>query len=316
MSCTKNCKETGMILELTKNGCSQREICRRLGIGDSRRVRNTLSNHGIQTSYASHTDNMKELYESGMPVLKIVQKTGKNSKDLWYLVKRYDLRQPDHPMNFEDTQDEVKNYIDHYGIDNPGISKAFQLQDPRFYRSILHHTRDHNLSTDKITERAFRIWKNLGPEQQVCKCGKASIFYTLVKGYGYSETPMCRRCCHTQVSKISQQMFWEVYNQLTPQEQAKCFFGELNHERAIRTDNADGKLELINKHSYRLDFTLDHKCVEFDGYYWHRNSKKKDEAQDLYLKEEHGINTLRVCEMDYRNYPEETVQRVIDYLRK
>jgi hypothetical protein len=51
------------IVKLAESGCSQREICRQLKIGDSRKVKNILSHHDIQTSYGSHTETMKELYE-------------------------------------------------------------------------------------------------------------------------------------------------------------------------------------------------------------------------------------------------------------
>jgi G:T-mismatch repair DNA endonuclease (very short patch repair protein) len=66
-------------------------------------------------------------------------------------------------------------------------------------------------------------------------------------------------------SKISQQLFWRLYKQLTPELQAKSYFFELNGEYYR---SASGRC-------YAYDFVISSLkfCIEFNGDTWHANPK-------------------------------------------
>ena len=71
------------------------------------------------------------------------------------------------------------------------------------------------------------------------------------------------------VSKISQELFWEIYNNLPNRN--NCFFHELNKEIMIRNENI----------IYFPDFVYGNKIIEYDGWYWHneeRDRKRKRQS--------------------------------------
>ena len=73
-------------------------------------------------------------------------------------------------------------------------------------------------------------------------------------------------------SKISQKLFWLIYNRLTEEEKKECFFKELNNEKLLKVDE--------NKY-YFPDFVYKDKIIEYDGIYWH-NIEKDVERNNYY----------------------------------
>jgi very-short-patch-repair endonuclease len=67
-------------------------------------------------------------------------------------------------------------------------------------------------------------------------------------------------------SLISQELFWEIYENLTENLQEKTYFGELNHEYGKMND----------KSYYKVDFCVSSLkyIIEFNGDYWHGNPEK------------------------------------------
>jgi len=76
---------------------------------------------------------------------------------------------------------------------------------------------------------------------------------------------------NNRVSKMSQKLFWSIYEKLPDELKNKCYFSELNKEFDIE----DGE----NKIHYLYDFVISNikMCVEFNGDYWHCNPKKYSE---------------------------------------
>lgn len=92
---------------------------------------------------------------------------------------------------------------------------------------------------------------------------------------------------HKKYSKISQKLFWLIYDKLTNDEKEKCFFKELNHEILLKVSN--------DKYFFP-DFVLNKKIIEYDGVYWHK--KDKDKERNLSYKKI-GYDVLSITEKDF-----------------
>lgn len=91
-------------------------------------------------------------------------------------------------------------------------------------------------------------------------------------------------------SKISQELFWSIYNRLNDNQKKNCMFAECNKERFIRKGN-----EIIF-----IDFTLKNIAIEFDGTYWHSSeSTKNKDLRKTKLINEFGFLLLRIPENNY-----------------
>jgi very-short-patch-repair endonuclease len=108
-----------------------------------------------------------------------------------------------------------------------------------------------------------------------------------------------------KVSKISQKLFWLIYDELTEEEKEKCFFKELNREKLIKVN--DSKY-------YFPDFILDKKIIEYDGSYWHNEDDDKV-RNEFYNK--NGFDVLCINENEFnrktKNY--DIITKCLNFLR-
>lgn len=127
-------------------------------------------------------------------------------------------------------------------------------------------------------------------------------------------------------SKISQELFWSIYKNLSLKDKNNTYFATLNKEF--------GKMNEKTKQYYFYDFVITSRniCIEFNGDDWHANPKrympedvpnvykniecdvkskdiwKKDEIKNNLLKEV-GYDIIVVWESDYKNNPDETIKK-------
>lgn len=96
-------------------------------------------------------------------------------------------------------------------------------------------------------------------------------------------------------SKVSQDLFWKIYNQIPVECQKHTHFAELNDEYRVMYDNE-------NRSNYFYDFCITSLkfIIEFDGTYWHSlgGVKEKDQHKQKVV-EEKGFTMIRVDESDY-----------------
>jgi len=88
-------------------------------------------------------------------------------------------------------------------------------------------------------------------------------------------------------SKISQNLFWLIYEKLTTEEKENCFFKELNYEKLLKVSESK---------YYFPDFLFNNKIIEYDGMYWHNDSK--DEVRNDFYKKK-GFDVLTINETDF-----------------
>ena len=130
---------------------------------------------------------------------------------------------------------------------------------------------------------------------------------------------------HGGFSKISQELFWRIFEKFSKN---NIKFEELNGE-AIRYDK-------INKKHYKYDYIdfSNKRVIEFNGDFWHCNPIKYNEdhdhkimkitAKEIWYKDKlkndwisnRGFEVLIIWESDYRNNPQQTLDKCIEFINK
>lgn len=111
-------------------------------------------------------------------------------------------------------------------------------------------------------------------------------------------------------SKISQELFWSVYNLLNDEQKSNTYFAELNEEYQLVTEH------VINypKKIINIDFKCNNIIIEYDGSYWHKN-KSLDVLRDSYTKSK-GYITLRVNDNDYKKNKEKIINKCKEFINE
>jgi very-short-patch-repair endonuclease len=106
-------------------------------------------------------------------------------------------------------------------------------------------------------------------------------------------------------SKISQKLFWMIYENLNSEEKEYCWFKELNKEFLVKVSE--------NKF-YFPDFLMKNKIIEYDGKYWH--NEIDDNSRNLLYKE-NGFDVMSVNEDEFnKRYINDTIiERCLKFLR-
>jgi very-short-patch-repair endonuclease len=100
-------------------------------------------------------------------------------------------------------------------------------------------------------------------------------------------------------SQISQELFWEIYNQLN--DISNVYFHELNKEFVIKIPEKYN----YNKTVMIVDFIQNNNIIEYNGEYWH--NKKNDVLRSRILRDI-GYNVLFVSSNEYnRNKKNQTI---------
>jgi hypothetical protein len=110
-------------------------------------------------------------------------------------------------------------------------------------------------------------------------------------------------------SKISQELFWNIYNRL--HDKFNIYFATKEN------NNKNNEYIVETEHGIRLlDFYIEELrlCIEYDGYFWHKKRKKEDllRENEIY-KSIPGIRILRITENEYVN-KEATIKKCLDFI--
>lgn len=241
----------------------------------------------------------------GIETIKYYKKT--------FIEKQYDL---------ETIKEKFKIY--NLNLNSKGLVKQIKCVDQNLYNSIFRLTKNHQLQSNKFTERIYRLFNNYNEDKiERCKyCKDPLKFYTYKLGYGNSKNTICKNCisnhCGFGISTVSQKLFNSIYQKLNLTEYDICKYHDLNGEFIIYIENSDiiklsKYANLLNKTKYHIDFILNDKIIEFDGTYYHKD-KDKDIAKDKFLNLK-GYKVLHIDELEYKNYPEQILNRCIQFLK-
>jgi very-short-patch-repair endonuclease len=212
-----------------------------------------------------------------------------------------------------------------YDLDNQGLVKQIKYDDGNLHNSILKQTENHILQSSKFTERIYRIFHNHEPNyiKNCIHCSSNLKFYTFKLGYGNSNNLLCKNClakhCGFGVSKVSQSLFDEIYEQMPKNKQKNIKYHKTTGEEIIKIQHSDviklkEHIDHLNKNKYHIDFLMDNKIIEFDGDYWHKEPKY-ELAKDAFLKNK-GYKVLHVREQDYYLNKEKTIEKCLIFLKQ
>jgi len=103
------------------------------------------------------------------------------------------------------------------------------------------------------------------------------------------------------VSKISQELFWEIYKRLSIK--SDCYFSELNKEVLLR----DGDK------IYFPDFVYKNKIIEYDGKYWH-NEESDKVRNNFYFNMGYDLFIVNSDEYRRNKKSEDIINKCVSFL--
>ena len=118
-------------------------------------------------------------------------------------------------------------------------------------------------------------------------------------------------------SLVSQKLFWEIYETIK-NDFTEIFFAQLdNKEKDLSGKNHEYKIDIGDSYCKADFFIKDtNKCIEFDGDYWHgesRGNQNRDALRNEQL-ENMGYNLLHVQERDYKENPQKIIQECLNFI--
>ena len=264
-------------------------------------------------SSLSHSDLIKEL-ETDF-IFNVASKYGVTPYELKRKLKVDNIDIFDIKLN----ESVIKNKLIEFVDTNPTYEGKTITHEKRLYNYVLKETKDHFLESDKVTERVYRIVNDY-KHDQIDKCVHCSDnlkFYTTKLGYGNSNNGICIYCLPNYmscgVSKVSQELFEQVFNELDFLDETNTKFSNLNGEFTLHIPD-ELKNEYTNKFYYNLDFKYKNKIIEFDGIYWHDNDDYENAKDDVLKIMEYDI--LHIKENDYYNNPQKEINKCIEFLKR
>jgi len=179
-----------------------------------------------------------------------------------------------------------KAFIKKYG-ENDGIKR---------YWEFINKLKIHNGFKCNLESFQKKYGVEIGKEKYYEWLEKVSINIQKANSKGYN------------YSKISQKLFWELYEEL--QDKNNIYFFELNKEYYFYLGVENYKFCLV-------DFKMNNKIIEFQGEYFH--SKPEAIIRDKIKKEElenKGYKVLYVWDKEYKKNRFETIKKCLEFLEK
>jgi len=165
------------------------------------------------------------------------------------------------------------------------------------------HRDEHvtNMKNKKVLSKEWFI-KKYGKEGEL----KYMDFYTKKINTLFNTN---KNLNNKKYSKISQKLFNSIKEDLG--ENKKIYYAENGGEYFINLTNEE-KLK-INKFCIRPDFLVDDKIIEFNGDYWHRDTKNADDLRYGFLKNL-GYKILVINECEYKKTPDKVLENCLKFI--
>lgn len=132
----------------------------------------------------------------------------------------------------------------------------------------------------------------------------------------------CKKSKKIGFSKISQELFWSIFEHLDCYNKPYIFFAELNENKTLDSTglNNEYRLKLGNRFIFPDFINIkSKKIIEFDGTYWHgkyiiRNSNRLRDWQRDEIIQNNGFEVLHIKEEEYRNNKEYAIKKCLEFL--
>jgi very-short-patch-repair endonuclease len=116
-------------------------------------------------------------------------------------------------------------------------------------------------------------------------------------------------------SKISQELFWSIYNGLSDFEKNdKIYFKELNDEYFIKIPNNLFNIE-YHKSIFFVDFLYGNKIIEYNGIYWHNNMDYEIYRIETLKKMGYDVLVIDSNDFNRNKKPNEIIIKCLNFIR-
>ena len=271
--------------------------------------------------------------------------TVKKNKIISYQ-KKYGV---DNPFQSEEIKQKIKQInLELYNVEHPIKSEKIKkkMRETILNKYGVEHYSKTNEYKKKYIKTCQEIYGVVNPFQ--AEFVKNKIKETCKKRYGVEHimyldetkkklrkifmikygVPWSTYLMRGKYSKISQELFWNIYNRLDFHLQNKIYFAELNREFA--------KYFKDIKQGYFYDFVIPSLkiCIEFNGDIWHANPKIYNEndrpnpytnvtAKEIWNYDELKIKKLKkegylfliIWESDYNKNKEAETNKCIEFIK-
>jgi hypothetical protein len=119
-------------------------------------------------------------------------------------------------------------------------------------------------------------------------------------------------------SKISQELFWKIWEKIPKEIQADCYFATNNKGKFQSDINHEFTLTLP-KGWAKLDFYVPskNKWIEFDGDFWHNRQEQVEKdmkrSQEIFIHYPE-LQCKRVKESDFRLNPDKVINECVHWI--
>lgn len=260
-----------------------------------------------------------------------------------------------HKLNIQDYKNKYgeirsKKYLENQsnnikGNKNPGynhngkyssLSKNFIYYDEEYKNQVIEKISFSNKNNgNNDTTLSYWVKRGYTEEQAKEEIRKRQTTFTLekcIERYGENEgkniwvrrqekwIDSCKKSRKNGFSKISQELFWQIYDELNNKQY--IYFAELDENKNKDENGHNNEYKLNLKDRIILPDFLDFKSkkiIEFDGTYWHgehaiKNTNKLREKERDDLAIECGFSVFRVKEEDYRKNPINVLNNCLQFL--
>jgi hypothetical protein len=272
-----------------------------------------LKNHGVKYAKQNKEISKKQVtsIQNNGGYKNIVTKSKKTKLD------RYDNE------NYVNHDKAKITNLEKYGYENP--LSNIEIQEKRYKTNLEKYGKKYTLSVPEIQAKIKKT--NLEKYGFECVLSNPEI-QTKIKKTNLERYSGLFPNSKKHYSKISQKLFWNVYNLLNEEDKIKIYFAELNKEFNI----------LENTKIFAFDFvdSKNKKCIEFNGDRFHANplmwndhdtpNPFKLNLTSLDIREydriknnaliSRGFEILIIWESDYHLSPINIEEKCLNFLRK
>lgn len=228
------------------------------------------------------------------------------------------------PLKNEEVKKKIKETILlNYGVDN--VSKSEDIKNKKITTTLFNYGVSYPSQSSVVQKKMKETMldRHMVEHSSFSKDVLKKRELTWMKKYGVKNPLFIN---NEGVSKISQELFWAIYDKLDIETQSKCYFSELNKEFDIEN--------IKEKVRYLYDFVITNRkiCVEFNGDYWHCNPKifnesyvnsmigktaseiwKQDKIKNDFLIKK-GYQVIIIWEDEYQKNKDDVINNLLKFI--
>jgi hypothetical protein len=296
-----------------------------------------LSEHiisSIRDNFIKNNRNRKEIWiNKGFTEEEARQKIHENQKVNQTFKKNLKTKTKQNYIDEGYSEEEIRNIKPFPSMMEYWIKKGFSLEESKLkvseYQSKMAKKRKY--SDDRYPNQIkYWIKKGFTDENARIKVSEFQNRFSLKickEKYGEEkgEEIFCKRqekwlksYKKSNFSSVSQELFWEIYDNLENKGELEIYFATLKNGKKINDNTNNEYILPIGNSFIKPDFFVKNKnkIIEFDGTYYHRKipeNAKRDLVRDKKIIK-NGYSVFHINEYDYHKYKKDVIQLCIDFI--